>query len=1075
MAASRNLRSDGRARPGRRVVALFVGAVLAAAGLTTAGPATRAARAEAATGNPAPAVVPALHQWTGGSGQFVLQPESRIVVDGTSAVLARDAHTFAADLASITGAQLPVVVNQPARQSDLVVSLGAGQLPAQGYILDIGDTVQITGTDATGVFYGEETVEQLLRLDHQHVAIPRGSARDWPDYAHRGVMLDMGRHYYSPAYVDREIRQAAWHKLDAVHLHMTEYNAFRLQSTTYPGLAAAQSYSHADLADFVAQARRYHVTLVPEIDIPAHSTAIANYDPTLKFDCSALSDGYTLDVTKPQTEKFLDGLLKEFVPLFPDSPVFHLGGDEYASLAQQQACPELVDYAKAHGFGSTEDVFVDFLNKMAKDVQALGKRPEIWNWWDVVGGATIKPDKDILIDAWTGSPDAYLSDGYDTVSSPDNLLYVTPTAPPGGALEPNDKNVYESWVPESDPHLQGYEISRWSDSALDQPDAYFDWFANRPEAVLAARTWGGPRASSVFAFEDEVDRLGTAPGVPQYGPPDAVQLTGTPYGSSPAYDPSSTYDKAFDGDPSTFFDYSQADGGYTGIDLGAGHAAPVVEIRFAPRSNQPGRMVGGEFQGCTDGPTTGCHTLAKVDWRPSFEWMHVPVYDSTPYRWLRYVSPDGGFANVGEIQFYTAAPSPAQVSVNAPDTLHALGDNTVTATVTNNGDVPLQNVRSTLTVTSLLDEGTLTAQPVDSTSIAALPPHQSARVTWQVAAPLDAVTGSYAFVARAQWSPAPPVAGLAGTEGYATSALPAPVAAQLAPENVQVTKGKSAQATLTVTSTAGAPLQITWTAAPPDGSGVSISPDHGTFSVPAGGSATATLSAAADGTPGVTAVPITVSASGGASNGGRTVTVATPVLHVSVPFPNVAAAFDNVGITDDSDINPDGLNGGLDGDGSSMSAQELSGHGLTPGAAFTHGGVTFTWPDAPAGKPDNVLADGQVIQLSGSGHTLGLLTTGTYFPPAGTVTVTYTDGSTTTGTISDTDWQAAPPAGSDVAVTTSYHNWTGAGRVYRNGYLYFHAVQLDPAKTVASVTLPVISDHTTGGTPSLHVFAVAVG
>ena len=80
----------------------------------------------------------------------------------------------------------------------------------------------------------------------------------------------------------------------------------------------------------------------------------------------------------------------------------------------------------------------------------------------------------------------------------------------------------------------------------------------------------------------------------------------------------------------------------------------------------------------------------------------------------------------------------------------------------------------------------------------------------------------------------------------------------------------------------------------------------------------------------------------------------------------------------------------------------------------------------------------------------------------------------TTATISDPDWQAAPPAGSDVAVTTTYHNWTGSGRVNRNAYLYLHTVALDPAKSVASVTLPTIGDHTVGGTPALHVFGLAI-
>jgi hypothetical protein len=286
-----------------------------------------------------------------------------------------------------------------------------------------------------------------------------------------------------------------------------------------------------------------------------------------------------------------------------------------------------------------------------------------------------------------------------------------------------------------------------------------------------------------------------------------------------------------------------------------------------------------------------------------------------------------------------------------------------------------------------------------------------------------------------------------------------------------VAAGDSANATLKITSTAAASIEASWQAASPSGSDVTVRPDAGTVEVPAQGSASATLTAAAGGHPGVTSIPVEVTATGG----GATVAANSPTLRVSVPYPDLASAFDNVAITDDADINPASLNGGIDGDGSSMSAEQLSSIGITPGATITHGGVTFAWPAAPTGQPDNVLADGQVVQISGSGQALGLLTTGTYFPPAGTVTVTYTDGTTTSGSIDDTDWQAAPPTGSDVAVTTTYHNWTGAGRVNRNAYIYFHKIPLDLSKTVASVTLPAIGDHATGGTPALHVFAIAIG
>ena len=204
----------------RRWRCLTVVAALAG-GLTVAGPVANAAPPAA---NPAPDVVPGLQQWTGASGKFEFGPQSRIVV--ADPALLGDARTFAGDLRSIADLNLPVVSGQSSHPGDVVIGLGASDLPAQGYTLDIGDTVSISGVDATGAFYAEQTVEQMVK---QNESLPRGNARDWPQVAHRGFMLDMGRHYYSPAYVEREIRTAAWHKLDAVHLHLTEYNAFRLQ------------------------------------------------------------------------------------------------------------------------------------------------------------------------------------------------------------------------------------------------------------------------------------------------------------------------------------------------------------------------------------------------------------------------------------------------------------------------------------------------------------------------------------------------------------------------------------------------------------------------------------------------------------------------------------------------------------------------------------------------------------------------------------------------------------------------------------------------------------------------------
>lgn len=941
-----------------------VGATTGAALPVAAGAAVWPAVTSAAA-NPAPAVVPALREWAGGSGTSTLG--SRIVVDPSDeGQLGPDANTFASDIAEITGSRPAVVVSSRPAPGDVFLTLGADIGHPQGYRLSIGDVATIAGQDAGGVFYGEQTVEQLLKLADGSEQLPRGTAVDWPSSSYRGVMLDLGRHYYSVSYVLDQIRTEAWDKLDVIHLHFTEQNAFRLVSTTYPGLAAPQAYTHADIARIVDYAHRYHVTIVPEIDVPGHAVPIGQFDPALQWDCKSMNGsayqywpGFTLDITKQATTVFVTNLLKEFVPLFKYSPVFHLGGDEYPELAAQQQCPELVSYAQGQGYASTEDVFVAWLNKMAAVVTSLGKRPEIWNWWDVAGGATITPDKNIIIDAWTGSPDAYLSAGYDTVSSPGNLIYVTPGGAPGTAGTDN-ATLYDSWTPETAGHLLGYEVSRWSDNAATMPDSYQDWFAERTEEVVADRIWGAPRAyASQYAFENAVDRIGTAPGVPEYGDPGAVLLHGTPYGTSPPYEAGNGYGNAFDGDPTTFFDYSQADGGYTGTDLGAGNAAVVTKIRFVPRANQVSRMVGGQFQGCTTGPASGCRTLATVSWTPGADWHQLIVTDPSPYRWLRYVGPDGGFCNVAEIQFYTSPRQAGQLTVTAPGTIRPGGHGTVTTTVVNTIDQPLHLSDLRLEAYSADDD---TALPLSTTDHpATVPAGGRVTATWRIGVPEQATAGTYRLTARAIY----------GT---------------------------------------------------------------------------------------------------GAGEQETTATVTT-----LVPYPSLASSFDNVGITDDSNNDPADLLTGFDDYDGTYSAQALAAAGVTPDSQVSAGGVTFTWPDAQPGAPDNTVSDGQSIEIgppgtAARGKTLGFLAAASFGPAGGTGTISYTDGTTQTFTISAPDWTA--PTGSGTAITTTYHNWALASPSQIPTDAYVATVSLDPDKTVANVTLPVATGPSSES--KLHIFAISI-
>jgi beta-glucosidase len=186
---------------------------------------------------------------------------------------------------------------------------------------------------------------------------------------------------------------------------------------------------------------------------------------------------------------------------------------------------------------------------------------------------------------------------------------------------------------------------------------------------------------------------------------------------------------------------------------------------------------------------------------------------------------------------------------------------------------------------------------------------------------------------------------------------------------------------------------------------------------------------------------------------------------VQIAFADLTAARDTVGVTDDADQAP----GNLDGKGYSFSAQALAAVGVTPGSKVTAGGATFTWPDVPAGQADAVTAGGQLIGQSGTGSALSFLTVGTNGSQTGKVTVTYTDGTTSTATLNVPDWYSnAAGVGSTLVATTAHWNRPAGSTnpADQKVSLYAASVPLTSGKHVQYVTLP--SD------PELHVFATAV-
>jgi beta-galactosidase len=270
---------------------------------------------------------------------------------------------------------------------------------------------------------------------------------------------------------------------------------------------------------------------------------------------------------------------------------------------------------------------------------------------------------------------------------------------------------------------------------------------------------------------------------------------------------------------------------------------------------------------------------------------------------------------------------------------------------------------------------------------------------------------------------------------------------------------------------------VTFAVSVPDGWTTAAQTSTSFTGVPSGHAVTASwqITLPSDAAPGQ--APVQVQVVYGA-DGQRGVTYQT--IDVLSVYATLAAAFNNTGTSDDSDISA----ADLDGVGNSYSAQALSTVGLTPGATITHDGLTFTWPDAQPGQPDNVVAEGQTILVSGSGTTLGVIGAGSPSSESGSGTIYYTDGTTSSFSITLDNYFDAS-TGNDVIATLPYINDTNPATAGDNGqpgqraqtvYVFYTSAPITAGKTVQGIELP------TGGTTpisgrisGMHIFALAIG
>ena len=231
----------------------------------------------AATEDARPVTIPALRHFRAGEGHLSLRRDARVVFDRGGR---GEALTLAGDLARVTGQRVPVKRGAPPRRGDVAVQIGGGrsELGREGYRLRIGRTFEIEADHAAGAFYGGQTLIQLIRESHP---VPRGRATDRPIYPERGLMIDLGRRRYRAGWIRREIRQLSYLKLNLLHLHLTDDQRWGIESDRHPELTSPGALTKSQVRSLLAFARRRHVTVVPEIDMPGHMGALLAKHPGL--------------------------------------------------------------------------------------------------------------------------------------------------------------------------------------------------------------------------------------------------------------------------------------------------------------------------------------------------------------------------------------------------------------------------------------------------------------------------------------------------------------------------------------------------------------------------------------------------------------------------------------------------------------------------------------------------------------------------------------------------------------------------------------------------------------------------
>jgi len=288
----------------------------------------------------------------------------------------------------------------------------------ESYTLNIyKETITLCAKNSAGLFYGIQSLKQLCRINDGRVEAPGIIITDSPRFTWRGAMVDTSRHFMSVKSLKKFLDLLAIHKINKFHWHLTDDQGWRIEIKKYPELTKIGSkrvlntvkeyyssdfYSQEDIKSIVKYAMERHIEVIPEIDIPGHSTAAIASIKELSCINEELNVATTWGVHnkilcagKESVFTWLDDVIKEIAELFPGRYI-HLGGDE-ALKDYWESCPLCQKRMEDEGLENTKELQSYFIKRVSKTINKYGKK--VLGWEEVIEGGLAD---DITVFSWQG-------------------------------------------------------------------------------------------------------------------------------------------------------------------------------------------------------------------------------------------------------------------------------------------------------------------------------------------------------------------------------------------------------------------------------------------------------------------------------------------------------------------------------------------------------------------------------------------------------------------------------------------------------------------------------------------------